>query len=68
MWKKQKRLLAEIVVGADEESSGGAGEEETKERPLKDVTAVETTLGGATSREMKMEDVAENQVQAGDVL
>ena len=68
MWKKQKRLLAEIVVGADEESSGGAGEEETKERPLKDVTAVETTLGGATSKEVKMEDVAESQVQAGDVL
>lgn len=55
-------------MGADEESSGAAGEEATKERRLKDVTAVERTLGGATPREVKKEDDAESQVQAGDVL
>ena len=68
MWKKQERLLAEAVVRADEESSGGAGGVEAKEEPLKDVTAVETTLRGATPREAMNEDVAESQVQAGDVL
>ena len=68
MWKKQKRILAEIVAGADEESSRGAGGGETKERPLEDVTATETALGGASPREVKKEDVAESRVQGGDVL
>ena len=68
MWKKQERLLAEAVVGADEESSGGVGRVESKEEPLKEVPAVETTLGGATPREVVKEDVAESQVQAGNLL
>ena len=68
MWKKQERLLAEAVVGADEENSSRADGGETKEGPLKDVTAVETTLGGATPKEVMKEDVAESQAQAGDVL
>ena len=68
MWKKQERLLAEAVVGADEESSGGAVRGETKEGPLKDVTAVEDTLAGATPKEVTKEDVAEGEVRVGDVL
>ena len=67
MWKKQERLLAEAVVGADEESSG-AVRGETKDGPLKDVTAVEATLAGATPKEVMKEDVAESEVRVGDVL
>ena len=68
MWKKQERLLAEAVVGADEESSGGAVRGETKEGPLKDVTAVEATLAGATPKEVTKEDVAESEVRVGNAL
>ena len=68
MWMKQERLLAEAVVGAHEDSSGGESGGETKEGPLKDVTAVETTLGGAKPKEMMKEDVAKSQAQAGDVM
>ena len=31
LWKKQERLLAEVIVGADEESTGGAVGGERKE-------------------------------------
>ena len=68
MWKKQERLLAEAVVGADEESAGGAVRGETKEGPLEDVIGVETTLGRATPKEVMKEDVAESKARAGDVL
>lgn len=68
MWKKQERLLAEAMVRADEENAGGAVRGEAKEGPLKDVTAVEMTLAGATPKEVKREDVAEAEVRAGDVL
>ena len=68
MWKKQERLLAEAMVRADEENAGGAVRGEAKEGPLKDVTAVEMTLAGATPIEVKREDVAEAEVRAGDVL
>ncbi len=68
MWKKQERLLAEVVVRADEESTGGAVGEETKQGPLRGATAVETTLRERTPKEVTKEDVAENEVQAGEVL
>ena len=55
------------MVRADEENAGGAVRGETKEGPLKDVTAVETTLAGATPKEVRREDVAEAEVRAGDV-